>query len=681
MKPIPAAWQEALGWTLIHSLWQCAVAAALLVLVLRAAGAKASTLRYTAACIALGVALAAPVGTFAWLVSGGRAPAESTTGAAEIIPSTWGGVRMEVSTAPAGTAMQVSAAQWRLSVEPVLPWIVRAWALGALVLSIRLLGGWLWVRRLARSGLVPAPPEWVDALERIRARLGIGRRVALWISPRVAGPSLVGWLRPVVLMPLSATSGLTMEQVELLLLHELVHVRRWDYLFNLVQRLAETILFYHPGVWWISARIREEREHCCDDAVVARAGVRRYVGALLALEVAREPSLALGAGGGSLAGRVRRLAGQGSATRGSASAVLGTAAVALAGLALAAGVPARTPRPAPVAGCTGSESTTLCPRLGRSVDALLRDAGVPGAAIVQDVATGAVLAYASTGDSVDVRHPLLPASVWKLAVAAVWWERGLARTPVDCPASLRVGGTTVRNAGGAGGVTSPEDVLVRSCNTAAVEMLLRLGRDGGAARLAGELRGLGFPVAHAGEQPSLDRRFWAASSGAFRARMAPLGATIRVDDGAPDALAALALATSSVRVTPLHLSRFLQAVGNGGVMRAPTLEPALAGAGGGVRVMSSTTAARLQHAMLRTVAEGTARAAAGTQPGAWKLGGKTGTVGGGAGREPDGWFAGLVVDPAGRPRYTVLVHLRGGGPGGDRPTRIAARLARELAES
>jgi cell division protein FtsI/penicillin-binding protein 2 len=109
------------------------------------------------------------------------------------------------------------------------------------------------------------------------------------------------------------------------------------------------------------------------------------------------------------------------------------------------------------------------------------------------------------------------------------------------------------------------------------------------------------------------------------------------------------------------------------------MEAGLAREGVGVRVMSGETSAHLRQAMLRAVAEGTARAAAGSQPGAWKLGGKTGTVRG-TRRDPDGWFAGLVVDPRGRPRYTVLVHLRGGGPGGDRPTKMAAQIARSLVE-
>lgn len=675
-----AAWQDAAGWALIHSVWQGALAAALLAVVLRAAPGAPSWMRYAAACAVLFLAVAAPVATFAslapWDGPAGGATAGAANAVAELRPPSWDAVGMGLDVAPplTGTASAGTTA----IPEPVVRWIVWGWAAGVLVLSLRLLGGWLRVQRLARGTLLPVPPAWLELLERSRARLGIRRRVALHLSPWVSGPSLVGWLRPVILMPLSASSGLTPRRVELLLLHELVHVRRWDYVVNLLQRLAEIVLFFHPAVWWISARIAEEREHCCDDAVVARSGVRDYVLALLALEEARTPALALGAGGGSLLGRVRRLVDppgahppprRGSLPPGVAGVLLVAVTAVLAGAPAGAGARAADG----AVGCGGGAST-LCPGVGREVEAALREAGVPGSAIVQDVRTGAVLALAEAGGTASLREPVLPASVWKLALSAVWWERGLGSEEATCPAALRVGETTVRTAGGSPGrITVPEGMLVHSCNTAAVAMAQRLGRDGGPARLARELRALGFPLA-AGDS---DTAFWTSTSPAFRVRMAPAAATLPAGDS-PAGLAGLALATSAVRVTPLHLSRFLQAVGNAGVMRPPSVEPGLAGRGAGTRVMSPATAAHLQRAMLRAVEDGTARAAAGTQPGAWKLGGKTGTVQSGAAPDPDGWFAGLVVDPSGHARYTVLVHLHGGGPGGDRPTRMAARIARTL---
>src|SRR6185503_3583474 len=121
---------------------------------------------------------------------------------------------------------------------------------------------------------------------------------------------MVGWVKPAVLLPAAALTGLSTVQLESLLAHELAHVRRHDYLVNLLQGLIETLLFYHPAVWWVSRQIRREREHCCDDIAVALCGdVKLYAGALAQLEELRgrvlEPALA--ATGGELLGRIRRL--------------------------------------------------------------------------------------------------------------------------------------------------------------------------------------------------------------------------------------------------------------------------------------------------------------------------------------------------------------------------------------
>ena len=573
-----------------------------------------------------------------------------------------------------------------IAIEPLVPRLAVGWAVGVFLLSLRLLGGWLWVRRLARRGLLPVPAEWSAALARLRAQLKIRRPVGLWISPHVGGPTLIGWMRPMILIPLSASSGLTTRQVELILLHELAHVRRWDYAVNLAQRLAETLLFYHPGVWWISARIREEREHCCDDAVVERASVRDYVLALLALEEARRPvpPLALCAGGASLVARVTRLTGPAPRTDAAGRTLVAlAAAAALLALAAARPPPAAVDAPPPAPDLCGADAApaglTLCAGLGREAAGLLRGTGHPGAVIVQDVASGAVLVTtqsAAGGDSVDVTRAALPASLWKLAIAAAWWDRGWPSEEMECPLPAAVAGRTLSNPGRppTGRIRVPEEMLVYSCNTAAVEMALRLSRDGGTARLAAQLGRMGFPVAAPDAREAADPSFWASSSPGFRRAMAPLAATVHV--GGAATMAELALGREAARVTPLHFSRFLQAVGNGGVMRAPTIEAALAGSGDAVRVMEASTAAKLQRAMLRTVEAGTARAAAGTQPGAWRLGGKTGTTAARAGVQGDGWFAGLVFDPAGRARYTVLTYLRQGGPGGERPTRLAAEVAK-----
>ena len=133
-----------------------------------------------------------------------------------------------------------------------------------------------------RSRLVrPAPSEWQQALDRLKTRIRVSRPVRLLVSSLVQAPAVVGWLRPVVLVPVGALAGLPAEQIEALLVHELAHIRRHDYLVNVLQSVVEALLFYHPAVWWVSGHIRTEREQCCDDVAVSVSGdVLTYARAL-----------------------------------------------------------------------------------------------------------------------------------------------------------------------------------------------------------------------------------------------------------------------------------------------------------------------------------------------------------------------------------------------------------------
>ena len=174
----------------------------------------------------------------------------------------------------------------------------------------RLAAGFLSAARLRQSHNLPAPAEWQTVLNRLMDRLRITRAVRLLLSDRVESFSVVGWLRPVILAPAGLLTGLSSAQVEALLVHELAHVRRHDYLVNVLQGIAESLLFYHPAVWWISRQIRTEREHCCDDLAVAASGdVLTYARALAELESSRPAHFkaALAANDGSLVRRIRRL--------------------------------------------------------------------------------------------------------------------------------------------------------------------------------------------------------------------------------------------------------------------------------------------------------------------------------------------------------------------------------------
>ncbi|HYE59409.1 MAG TPA: M56 family metallopeptidase, partial [Rhodothermales bacterium] len=241
-------------------------------------------------------------------------------------------------TVEAGTAPTFEGAWIQLTVpagwlDQWLPWAVALWAGGVLVFSLRLAGGLAAAHRLRRRTFPPEP--WLAArVADLAARMGLRRPVRVAVSPRVPGPVVLGWLRPLVLLPAAALTGLTPSQLEAVLAHELAHVRRHDHLVNLLQAVAEALLFYHPAVWWVGHRLRAEREHCCDDAAVAACGdVLLYARALADLEGLRPtPRLALAATDGSLLGRIRRLVGAPAPPRRSPTPVLGVVLACAAAL-------------------------------------------------------------------------------------------------------------------------------------------------------------------------------------------------------------------------------------------------------------------------------------------------------------------------------------------------------------
>jgi beta-lactamase regulating signal transducer with metallopeptidase domain len=282
---------------LMHFLWQGAlVGLAAWIALSLLERAKAST-RYAVALGALLLMAALPFATAFWLAGDAPPPARAAVSAAPVV----------VPHAEPGNGGTVAT---RTFGDSLLPWVFDAWLAGVAALSLIHLGGFRRVRHLSRQGR-PVEESLQALAHDLGRRLGIRRAVALLESARVSVPATVGWLRPVVLVPMSALIGLTPRQIEAILAHELAHVRRHDYLVNLLQTAVETLLFYHPAVWWVSAQARRERENCCDDLAVAVCGDRLgYARALVELEGLRAaPRLAPAASGGSLAGRVRRLLG------------------------------------------------------------------------------------------------------------------------------------------------------------------------------------------------------------------------------------------------------------------------------------------------------------------------------------------------------------------------------------
>ncbi|HVF43485.1 MAG TPA: M56 family metallopeptidase [Pyrinomonadaceae bacterium] len=319
---------EAAGWALVHFVWQGALVAALYACADSLAAPRASAdARYALALSALGLMLLLPPLTAGVSLDSSRglfARGESSSAAARAgdtrerlrAPGA-GDAALDASSSRAASASESEASGVRLwageRLSAFVPWLVLAWLAGVLLLATRAVGGWLLVRRLRRSA-EPVAARFEELAARVAARLKVSRAVRLCRSALVEVPAVVGHLRPVILVPASAFAGLTPAQLEAVIAHELAHVRRHDYLVNLLQTAAETLLFYHPAVWWVSRRARAEREHACDDAAARCVGdVLLYARSLAALEQARAQkiretaALAVAADGGSLMRRIQRL--------------------------------------------------------------------------------------------------------------------------------------------------------------------------------------------------------------------------------------------------------------------------------------------------------------------------------------------------------------------------------------
>ncbi len=312
---------QRLGWTLLHSLWQASAVAALLALVLPALRKCTARTAYAACCGALLLVVVLPAMTFALLPESsiiGTAGKEAApdrpaprTNNPTTAPQTDGG-SPAVTPGPSPAAEGVTALWGHLTskLPSWIPWIVLIWSHGVSGLSLWNLGGWMAVQRLKSKAARPVSLTIQESAARIARQLGLVRTVRLLQSALVDSPIVIGAVRPVILLPASLVSGLPLDQLETLLAHELAHVLRQDYLVNLLQRAVETLMFYHPAVWWISSQVRIEREHCCDDIAVGFAADRVvYVKALAACAEARGQNLVPAATGGLLLPRIRRLMG------------------------------------------------------------------------------------------------------------------------------------------------------------------------------------------------------------------------------------------------------------------------------------------------------------------------------------------------------------------------------------
>jgi bla regulator protein blaR1 len=286
---------QALGWALLHFLG--ALAAAPMAICRR------TSMRYVVGVAVLALMLLAPLATFVFYAqqyAGAMPSLQASTATAFAWPA--------AKHAPARPDVRRSFSVASLDATP---WLVQAWLLGVAFLSLRSAGGFLLLERERRRQSSVVSPRILEICYTLQERLGLDRAIQFCECKWLQAPAVIGWFRPIVFLPMTALTGLSEDQLQAVIAHELAHIRRYDPFVNVFQICVETLLFYHPAVWWLNKRIRAEREHCCDEIAVEVSGnAVEYARALTLMEEWRSaPALAMAANRGPLTERVFRVLG------------------------------------------------------------------------------------------------------------------------------------------------------------------------------------------------------------------------------------------------------------------------------------------------------------------------------------------------------------------------------------
>jgi beta-lactamase regulating signal transducer with metallopeptidase domain len=307
----------ALGWTLLHFCWQGTAVAVAYAAVDRLTSRTQSQVRYAVALAALMLMPAVVIGTFAEEMRTATPAQINGQSTAQAFSVETADVRSRtiLHEIPLASSLEEPSDWLTMRAERLLPWVDAMWLMGVFLLAIRSLGGWLQLEHVRRQARSMVPEDLELRFRQICKQVRVGRSVVLRVSNEVISPLAMGVWRVTVILPVSAVLGLPREELEAVMAHELGHIRRWDYLWNLLQMALESVLFFHPAVWWLSRTVRERREVCCDEiAVRSCAGAAVYARALLRLEEQRTVELrlamALNGCGGSLLGRVRKVLGE-----------------------------------------------------------------------------------------------------------------------------------------------------------------------------------------------------------------------------------------------------------------------------------------------------------------------------------------------------------------------------------
>ncbi len=293
----------ALGWALLHFVWQGTALAALGAAAM--AISRRTQVRYLLGVVALALMLLAPAATFVfYLQQNSDSPRASRhPSMAETAHAT--SAAIQPASAPSGSESKP------FSSLDSLPFLVEAWLIGVAFFSLRSAGGFLLLERERRRQSNVVEDPILEICHSLQYQLGIARAIQYCECAWLQAPAVIGWFRPIVFLPASALTGLSEEQLTAVVAHELAHIKRFDPFVNVFQVCVETLLFYHPAVWWLNKRIRAEREHCCDEAAVSLCGnAVEYARALTLMEEWRSaPGLAMAANRGPLTERILRVLG------------------------------------------------------------------------------------------------------------------------------------------------------------------------------------------------------------------------------------------------------------------------------------------------------------------------------------------------------------------------------------
>ena len=299
-----------LGWTLVHSLWQGFAITAPAALLM--AFSRRPSTRYLIGVSALALMLAAAVATFLVLTNGPVFTTVRQSVGLHARSFVAGFLPVAAEIRPAA-AMSATGSFWPAS--KIMPLLVEAWLLGVGLFSLRLACGFLLLEQKRRWHANLPAQRIVDLCRQVQDRLGLVRAVRFLECDWLQAPAVIGWLRPVVLLPVTALTGLSEDQLRAVVAHELAHIRRLDCVANFLQALVEALLFYHPAVWWLGRRIRTERERCCDETALSLYDNRLEYARALSLmgEWRSAPLLAMGANRGPLSERILCVLGRESA--------------------------------------------------------------------------------------------------------------------------------------------------------------------------------------------------------------------------------------------------------------------------------------------------------------------------------------------------------------------------------